>query len=164
MKLLYAPWRSAYRVPTNTTGCVFCAQLTSNQDTTHCIIQRFEYCAVMLNIYPYNAGHVLVVPYNHVAELDQLSCQERSNLMHAATISTTVIRTALECEGINLGLNIGKASGGSIPEHIHMHIVPRWIGDTNFLVTVADTKPLSADLTQIYYTLKNAFSVVSSET
>lgn len=164
MKLLYAPWRSAYTITDKAqTDCVFCTQLVSTRDTEHFILQRFKHCAVMLNIYPYNAGHLLVIPYSHSATLEQLSPDERSNIMHAATVSTSILRTALSCDGINIGLNMGKASGGSIPQHLHLHAVPRWFGDTNFLVTTVDTKPLSVDLVTLYHTLKNAFLAIPPE-
>lgn len=157
MKLLYAPWRSAYATTGTRPECVFCTQLAHKSDTEHFILQRFTHCAVLLNIYPYNAGHLLVIPYSHSATLEQLTADERADIMHAASITTRILHIALSCDGINIGLNMGKASGGSIPEHLHLHVVPRWFGDTNFLVTTVDTKPLSVDLVGLYHKLKKAF-------
>jgi ATP adenylyltransferase len=158
MRLLYAPWRNTYLGQEGTPkGCVFCNALAQEQDEKHFIIKRFTYCGVMLNIYPYNAGHILLVPYTHTSQLHNLSLEERSELMEALSISTLLLEKILSCNGINTGINMGKASGGSMPDHLHIHIVPRWWGDTNFLVALADTKHISFDLCALYTTLKEAF-------
>lgn len=158
MKLLYAPWRSNYLTQeSNSSGCSFCTQISEQQDEKNFILARFNYCTVFLNLYPYNSGHVLVVPYTHESNLNNLSTQERHELIDITSLTIKILQDTLNCDGTNMGLNIGKASGGSIPDHLHAHIVPRWLGDTNFVVTTTDTKVISFDLFITYKKLKKAF-------
>ncbi len=158
MKQLYAPWRSNYaRINDGQTaedGCVFCLQFDQNQDEKNLIIRRFEHHAIILNRFPYNAGHLMVIPYAHVRDLHDLTPDARIELIHITSSIIPAMREILHCEGINVGLNMGKPAGGSIPGHLHLHILPRWMGDTNFLATLADTKPISFDLHEIFRKLK----------
>lgn len=150
MNHLYAPWRSAYNNKKDGV-CVFCKKSSDTCDAESFIIKRLTHCYVMLNLFPYNAGHLLIIPYAHQASLDELTPEARQEIMEVSSRSTTILREVLHAEGINIGLNIGgKAAGGSIPEHLHMHILPRWLGDTNFLVTLAETKQISVDMHGIY--------------
>lgn len=162
---MYAPWRSNYttsEVRTKKEGikkdeCVFCEQFAENKDAKHFILKRFAHNAVMLNKFPYNTGHLLIIPFAHKATLDQLSKAARTELMELIAKSSHIVRTALKADGVNIGLNIGKESGSSIPSHLHVHVLPRWKGDTNFLPTLADTKQISVDLHDTYKQLKKAF-------
>lgn len=166
MEMLYAPWRSEYTSNTHEgkngrapeEGCVFCNQFASKKDVEHGIIKRFDNTIVILNKYPYNAGHILILPINHVGSLDQLSPQIRAELMELINLSVKTVKTALKAEGVNVGINIGKAAGAGIPSHLHVHILPRWCGDTNFMPTIGQTKVISFDLNTIYATLSKAFS------
>lgn len=165
MKLLYAPWRSAYSLRAETCrneycvpeACVFCVQLKENTDEKNLILKRFENTFVALNKYPYNAGHLLVLPLEHKADLEDLSDKTRHELIEVTTQCTTILKRELKCHGLNVGLNLGISAGGSIPSHLHMHIIPRWQGDTGFLVPLTETKVISFDLNEIYQKLKTQF-------
>ena len=156
MKHLYAPWRSTY-VKEKSNGCPFCLK-DNTDDSEHFILKRLEHTIIMLNLYPYNPGHILVVPIEHADTLDKLTKETRAELMEAITQSATILKTALGADGVNIGFNLGgKAAGGTIPEHLHGHVLPRWHGDTNFLPLLAQTKQLSADLLEVYKKLKQVF-------
>ena len=168
MKKLFAPWRNNYTTGTahNTDGtetkdqCVFCTQLQENNDATHFIIRRFVYSAVILNLYPYNAGHLLIIPFEHKGRLHDFSKKARAELMELTTHSTTILTKTLKAPGINVGLNLGKSAGAGIPAHLHMHVLPRWLGDTNFMPTIGQTKIISTDLEEIYKKLKPPFNAL----
>jgi len=160
MKHLYAPWRSNY-VTNNSENkeCVFCLPAQTENDGHKFIIKRFNHCFVMLNLYPYNPGHLLVVPYEHTHSLTTLQPATRHEIIDVIAQSMTILEKIINAQGINVGANIGgQAAGGSIPDHVHMHVLPRFLGDTNFLVTLADTKQISANLAQIYTKLSTAFN------
>jgi ATP adenylyltransferase len=112
---------------------------------------------VMLNRFPYNAGHLLILPYAHKAGLNELSKEDRQELTELTNASIEIVKRELTCDGVNIGANLGKAAGAGIPSHLHMHILPRFLGDTNFLPTLADTKQISFDLGKIYTRLKPHF-------
>lgn len=168
MKKLYAPWRSSYTTSTARTKnentkkneCVFCSQIKEKKDAKHFILKRTKNSIVMLNLYPYNAGHLLVLPVSHTATLDKLSKEQRAELMELVSQTSSIVTKILGAEGVNVGLNLGKASGAGIPSHLHFHVLPRWIGDTNFLPTLSDTKQISFDLKKIYTQLKKGFENV----
>lgn len=163
MKKLYAPWRAAYakriHAQENDTACTFCRIIATKDDSAEFILKRGMHCVTVLNKYPYNAGHLLVVPLMHVAQLHELTSEIRGELMEAVSYAADVVRKTLGAEGHNVGINIGKAAGAGIPEHIHVHVLPRFFGDTNFLPTLADTKQISFDLNEIYATLHDAFAL-----
>lgn len=169
MKMLYAPWRSEYTNDTKAgknegaseERCVFCNQFASDKDVEHGIIKRFDHSIIILNKYPYNAGHILILPLNHVDSLDKLVPKIRAELMELITASVGTIKMALKAEGVNVGINIGKAAGAGIPAHLHIHLLPRWNGDTNFMPTIGQTKVISFDLNTIYETLSKAFASVT---
>jgi len=117
------------------------------------VLARNEHVLVLLNKYPYNTGHLLIIPLNHVAQLSDLSPEVRASIMEATAEWSQIVQRELNCQGFNIGLNIGKISGGSIPDHLHMHVLPRWQGDTNFLVTLAETKLISFSLSDLYHAL-----------
>ncbi|MDR3551128.1 MAG: HIT domain-containing protein [Candidatus Babeliales bacterium] len=166
MKQLYAPWRESYSasLAQNKSGsaltadeCVFCSSFNDNTDEQHLIFRRFSHMIVMLNLFPYNAGHILILPIAHIANLDELSPQARCELIELTTHATTIVKEVLGCHGVNVGLNLGKAAGAGIPNHLHMHVLPRFAGDTNFLPVLADTKQISFDLPKMYQKLKPSF-------
>jgi ATP adenylyltransferase len=150
MNRLYAPWRSEYITEEKTTECPFCLAARSSDDQAHYVLSRNHAVVVLLNKYPYNAGHVLIVPVAHCATLEGLTSQVRGAIMEAATVWSGILQKALSCQGLNIGFNLGIVSGGSIPDHIHMHVLPRWAGDTNFLATLSDTKLISFNLQDVY--------------
>lgn len=168
MKCLFAPWRTQYTKDADITKhnnilqdqCVFCKQLACNNDEQHFILRRFEHNIVILNLFPYNAGHLLVMPLTHHAKLEELSKQTRTEMMELVMHCTHIVQKILKCEGVNVGLNLGKAAGAGIPSHLHMHVLPRWTGDTNFLPIFGETKQISFDLTEIYKKLKPEFDSI----
>jgi len=168
MKSLYAPWRSNYvkddvRGKTEDTqkqDCAFCQKISINQDSKHFILGRFNHFVVMLNLYPYNAGHLLIVALDHKNCLKDLTPDARKELIELTSASTDILQNTMKAQGINIGINIGKAAGASIPAHLHEHILPRWVGDTNFLPTLAETKQISVDLPQLYKQLKPHFQAI----
>jgi len=165
MDYLYAPWRSAYtegvvrskepNVPAS--ECVFCGKLADHSDEQHFVLRRFGRTVVLLNLFPYNAGHLLIMPLAHCAELEQLDAETQSEMMWLVSKSTRILKDVLGAEGMNIGLNLGKAGGAGVPAHLHIHVLPRWTGDTNFLPTLAETKQISFDLNDIYTKLKPVF-------
>ncbi len=166
MKNLYSPWREAYaqevdskskRTETTSQECVFCQQLAENQDEENLILKRFKHCYVMLNKYPYNAGHMLVLPLTHRAQIYDVESQVRSELMEIVSKATEIASTVLKAEGCNVGINLGKAAGAGIPSHLHIHVVPRWTGDTNFMPVVGEVKQISFDLNKMFEKLKVTF-------
>ncbi len=169
MKRLYAPWRQDY--VTGMTGksdkknktkddCVFCSQFKIvEEDDKHFIIKRFKYCVVMMNYYPYNAGHLMILPFEHKGDLSELSASVRAEMMEALNICVQVIGKVMNAEGFNIGINLGVAGGGGIPSHLHIHVLPRWKGDTNFLETIGQTKLISSDFVRVFKDLKEGFSL-----
>lgn len=168
MKRLYAPWRTSYAKKISSEKgdgateqtCIFCKQFQDNKDTDYFILRRFKNTVVMLNLYPYNAGHLLVLPLHHCPDFSAMSREIRSEMMEVITLSIQVLQETLKAPGINVGLNLGKAAGAGIPSHLHMHIIPRWEGDTNFLPLIADTKQISVDLHKMYAQLLPAFEKI----
>lgn len=166
MKHLYAPWRKKYvndvvrgkREDSPENECVFCSHATEpEKDVENLVLARTKHHLIMLNLYPYNAGHLLISSLEHKKSLEDLSKESRAELIELATKSTDVVKKVLNAEGVNVGLNMGKAAGAGIPGHIHMHILPRWLGDTNFLPLLTDTKQISLDLHEMFKKLKPHF-------
>lgn len=168
MKKLYAPWRADYttgsahknRENQSQDECIFCQQIYSQEDEKHFVLKRFEHHLVMLNLYPYNAGHLLILSLEHSASLSELSTSARAELIELTTICVEILKQALSAHGINVGINLGKAAGAGIPSHLHTHVLPRFVGDTNFMPTLANTKVISFDLQEIYQKLKPYFAQV----
>lgn len=143
MERLWSPWRMQYVTTADGDGgCIFCNHLAAGDDERAHILFRGEHCFVLLNAFPYNTGHLMVAPFRHVAELDELSTDERAEMMEVTNRSVEIIRAAMGAHGFNVGMNLGRVAGAGIPGHCHMHVVPRWGGDTNFMTTVGETKVL----------------------
>lgn len=165
MDILYAPWRSAYasdvarakKEGTDTDECVFCTNLAQNEDEKYFIFKRYKHCVVKLNLFPYNAGHLLVMPLAHHMYLDELAQEVRAEMMELISASRKILADVLDAQGANIGFNVGKVAGAGMPSHIHAHVLPRWSGDTNFLPLLAQTKQISFDLREVYQKLKPAF-------
>lgn len=165
MDKLYAPWRDCYvqdhvkkAKPCDEKHCVFCdvfAQKVSDKQAF--VLYRNDKLAIMLNLYPYNGGHVLVFPKQHSSEFFELSEDVLQELMVTVSKSMKILKQVLRSDAINFGANVGKYAGAGIPEHVHMHIVPRWGGDTGFMPVIAQTKQVSVDLSKMYKQLKPAF-------
>lgn len=147
MDYLWTPWRYSYVTAADReTGCIFCDKLQHAEDRDAYIVYRGKQCFVCLNTFPYTSGHVMVVPYQHVNELRKLSA-EAANEMTAISQRLEGVLHDLYCpDGLNIGMNIGKAAGAGIEGHIHLHILPRWVGDTNFMTVTAETRVLPETL------------------
>lgn len=169
MDYLWTPWRYAYvKSADSTFGCVFCAilqestssdaEVQATADRKHFIVHRGRECFVILNSFPYNAGHVMVIPYAHLDELQKLSTSAAHEMMDLAQRVETVLRQLYNPDGVNLGMNIGKAAGAGVAGHIHMHVLPRWTGDTNFMTVVGETRVLPETLDTTWERMKAAFS------
>jgi ATP adenylyltransferase len=146
LERLYTPWRLAYVTgAARSADCVFCAALT-NEDADSLIVFRGSTCFVILNLFPYNNGHLMVVPRRHIASLVEATPGELNEMMDLVRRAEIALREAFEPHGMNMGLNLGKAAGAGILEHLHFHVVPRWVGDTNFMTVVGQTRVLPQEL------------------
>jgi len=154
---LWAPWRMAYIGGAHREGCLLCEVPSADADRTNLVLHRGPLSYVIMNRYPYNNGHLMIVPYRHCAGLGQLSPEESLEIMQVAQRSTQVLETAFGAEGFNIGFNLGKAAGAGIAGHLHLHVVPRWVGDTNFMPVLADTKVMPDYLEATYATLVPLF-------
>ncbi len=161
MDVLWSPWRYAYIKSCNTAsaadngGCVFCGILNRPvSDEENFILYRAEFNFVILNIYPYISGHLMVVPYAHLADLDRAEKKITDELMDLTKRCQTALREVYEPHGFNLGMNFGKAAGAGVAEHFHLHILPRWVGDANFMTAIGETRTIPEDLRTTYAKLK----------
>ncbi|MGB9856944.1 MAG: HIT family protein [Dictyoglomaceae bacterium] len=150
MKRLCCPWRIKYITLPKTNKCVFCESIKENDDEKNLILLRGEYSFIMLNLYPYNNGHLMVIPYSHKNNLTYLSKEEYSEMMFLAQLSIEALQKVMNPHGFNLGMNIGTSAGAGIADHVHLHVVPRWEGDSNFMLVVANTKVIPEDLPSTY--------------
>jgi ATP adenylyltransferase len=148
---LWAPWRIEYITGPKDGGCIFCAAAASrNEDPAHQPVDRTEHCLTMLNAFPYAPGHVMVAPVRHIGALEDLDSNEMLETMQLARRAILAIRRAMNPDGFNVGFNLGKVAGAGIVDHVHMHVVPRWSGDANFMPVLADTNvmPQALEATQ----------------
>ncbi|WP_025270694.1 HIT family protein [Hippea sp. KM1] len=155
MERLWAPWRIGYILSDKKEdGCVFCNALKANNDEERLVLYRAEFSFIIMNLYPYNAGHLMVVPNRHIDSPLKLTKQEQAEMFELVNKGIEAINRIMNPDGFNLGMNLGKSAGAGIDDHIHIHIVPRWNGDTNFMSTVSDTKVISEALRETYKKLK----------
>jgi ATP adenylyltransferase len=159
MDYLWTPWRYQYVTRSGEAAeCIFCA---AAEDTRHdrerLVVHRGQHNLVMLNRYPYTSGHLMVVPYQHVATLDDLEDDTLVELIRLARVTERNLRVVYHPEGLNLGLNIGRSAGAGIANHIHLHALPRWTGDTNFMTAVGETRVLPEELEVTWGRMRAAF-------
>lgn len=148
---MWSPWRSAYIDSFNTgikeTGCVFCAAQTCDMnDEKSLLVFKGLNTFIVLNLYPYNNGHMMVVPYRHISSFTELTQEENADIMQNLQLASKALTEVMKPQGFNIGANIGKAAGAGIDTHLHFHVVPRWNGDTNFMPALGDVKVISQDL------------------
>ncbi len=160
MERLWAPWRVEYFKIEKYKGCFLCDYPKMDKDDETFIVWRGKNVFIILNRFPYNSGHVLIAPYRHVSDLSELTKDEVLELHYASTLIMKAIKQEFRPHGFNVGLNLGKAAGASIYDHLHLHVVPRWDGDTNFMPVIADTKVVSEGLEETYKRLKKAISEI----
>lgn len=161
MERLWSPWRSKYIESFNEKKdesddyCLFCDALnTPEKDDERYVLYRGQSCYVIMNLYPYNSGHLMIVPYRHLSALTEMSDEEYLEIMQLLKRCTEALDRTMSPHGFNVGANIGRVSGAGIDHHIHFHIVPRWNGDTNFLPVLGDTKVISEEMPKTYRKLK----------
>ena len=157
LERLYTPWRLAYVTgAAKSADCVFCAAI-AGPDADPLIVFRGSTCFVILNLFPYNNAHLMIVPKRHVASLAALSEPERAEMMQLAAVAESAITEAYAPHGMNMGINLGKPAGAGVPGHIHLHVVPRWNGDTNFMSVIGHTRVLPEELPQTAEKLRPIF-------
>ena len=164
MERLWAPWRKAYIRPEaqKTKGCLFCRLLAQNRDAQNYILKRTPSSFALLNLYPYNSGHVLVVPKRHVGATETMTDPEKLDWLRLYDEILRALKASLKPHGFNVGLNLGKAGGAGVTGHLHLHVVPRWKGDTNFVPILGDTKVISESLESVYETLRRELPASSA--
>jgi ATP adenylyltransferase len=163
LERLYTPWRLAYVTgDAKSADCVFCGALAS-QDADPLIVFRGSTCFVILNLFPYNNGHLMVVPNRHISSLVDATADELCEMMNLARRSEIALREAFSPQGLNMGLNLGKAAGAGILDHLHLHVVPRWNGDTNFMTVVGETRVLPEELSVSAERLRPIFERLGHE-
>lgn len=153
--ILYAPWRTDYIAGKKIEGCVFC-HISANgiDDVNLHVLHRDEHCFVVMNLYPYTPGHFMIIPHHHTDALEALDAQTWIHMSALAQKGVKMFKEGFGAHGVNIGMNLGRAGGAGIAEHIHMHLVPRWEGDTNFMTSIAHTRVYSTDFDDIYNKLK----------
>ncbi|HEV2829255.1 MAG TPA: HIT domain-containing protein [Pyrinomonadaceae bacterium] len=159
MDRLWSPWRYEYiasNSSANSNNCIFCSLRDDPQnDERNFVVYRGNRNFVVLNIYPYISGHLLIVPHEHVGDLDAASKETTDELMDLTKRCQTALREAYQPAGFNIGMNLGKSAGAGIVDHIHIHILPRWTGDTNFMSTIGNTRVIPEDLSTTYQKLRD---------
>ena len=157
---IWAPWRLEYvkdAGKNNDEECIFCAKPAQDDDEASLIVHRGERCFVILNLFPYTNGHLMVAPYEHAAALQALDAETTGEMMALAQRGINALEEGYSPHGYNVGFNQGRVAGAGVEHHIHMHVVPRWAGDNNFMPVIADTKVMPQTIEQSYAALKGAF-------
>ena len=158
---IWAPWRLKYvkdASKDNEEECIFCAKPAEDDDEANLIVHRGDSCFVLLNLFPYTNGHLMVAPYEHIARLQDLTAETVREIMTLAQQAMAGLESTYEPHGYNVGFNQGRVAGAGFEHHIHMHVVPRWGGDTNFMPVIADTKVMPQTLEESYEALRGSFA------
>jgi len=166
MEIKFTPWRMAYIANADTpadTECVLCARGRASPDSSNLVLYQGTTCYVLMNLYPYNTGHLMIVPYIHTADLAGLETESAEELFALTRRSVAILMQAFQPHGFNIGMNLGRTAGAGIDEHLHMHIVPRWDGDANFMPIVGGTKLIPEALDQTYAKLRPRFDQIGAE-
>ena len=162
MKRLFSPWRSTYiasfKEPKRGKECLFCRIAKERKDSQNLVVWRGKLCYLVMNLYPYNSGHLMVVPYRHTAEMGSLTDAENAEIMRTASMAIDALKKVSGPQGFNFGANLGRAAGAGIDKHVHFHIVPRWSGDTNFMPVLSDVKLISEDMAKTWRELRTVLN------
>ncbi|HCJ67312.1 MAG TPA: HIT family hydrolase [Elusimicrobia bacterium] len=160
MKVIWAPWRMKFikEWRKKKPNCIFCEKCEQKNDQKNLLLYRGKKSFILLNLYPYNNGHLMVAPYRHKPDFNDLTKEELTNLLETARLGVNLLKKTLNPEGFNLGINLGKIAGAGIKDHLHIHIVPRWAADTNFMPICGETKVIPESLTATYKKLKKTLS------
>ena len=155
MEYVYAPWRYSYVSEEKIEGCVFCHIAKNLEDDKLQVLFSDEYCYVVMNKYPYSPGHMMVVPHFHTSNIEDLESDVWIQMSIRARQGVKLLKEVMPCEGVNIGMNLGKAAGAGIEQHVHYHMLPRWLGDTNFISSIGGTRVYPANFDEIFNKLKN---------
>lgn len=158
--ILWAPWRMEYIKSAKEAGCIFCDKPRQNNDRENFIVHRGTHCFVIMNKYPYNNGHLMIVPYRHQGDIEGLNAAEKEEMMVLLQVSARALKKVMSPHGFNVGMNVGKIAGAGIEDHLHFHLVPRWNADTNFMPVTGHTKVVSEGLGETWEKLKEVFQKV----
>jgi ATP adenylyltransferase len=158
MERLWAPWRMEYILNKKPDGCIFCLKEENDKEREILLLYRAKHSFVMMNRYPYCNGHLLVSPYRHLADMSGLTDAEMLDLFATVKLSCDVLSAKFSPQGFNIGINIGKAAGAGVDDHMHIHVVPRWVGDTNFMTVIADVRVMPENLMATYDKLLAGFT------
>lgn len=159
MQHLCAPWRSEY-FSAKKNSCVFCDVINSDDDDKNGVLFRAKHCFGIMNLYPYSPGHFMIIPNQHTDKIEELDEQTWFEMSKFVRLGVEILKKELYANGVNIGMNLGKAAGAGIAEHVHYHLVPRWSGDTNFITTISDVRVNGAPFHPLFEKLKKAFSAV----
>jgi ATP adenylyltransferase len=157
---LWAPWRIAYILGEKEKTCLFCRVAAEDNDVENLVLLRGRLSFVIMNLYPYNPGHLMVAPYEHISELEELAPETLSEMMLFSQHCCRILKKTMSAHGLNAGFNLGEIAGSSIKEHIHLHIVPRWQGDNNFMPVLADMRVMPQALEDTYAMLAVEFTKI----
>ncbi|MBN2601069.1 MAG: HIT domain-containing protein [Candidatus Marinimicrobia bacterium] len=157
MKRLWAPWRIEYIKSPKEDACFFCKYLQENKDDRNLVLYRGKSACVVMNYYPYNNGHLMIAPYQHTSEINELDNVTKLEIMNLIAHCQEALTEMLHAQGFNVGINIGEVAGAGLKEHLHIHVVPRWNGDTNFMPVSGHAKVISQGLRETWETLRNYF-------
>jgi ATP adenylyltransferase len=162
MDVLWAPWRMAYIGGPKDQRCLFCVQLASDDPRTGLVLARPRNGIIMLNRYPYANAHLMVAPQRHTADLNVLSAAEYADLSEHVRRAAAILHQEFQPEGLNIGINLGRAAGAGIADHLHWHLVPRWVGDVNFMPVIGQTRVLPEHLENLWDRLRPRFAVLET--
>ncbi len=163
---LWAPWRMKYidGIDNNDNGgCIFCDKIQENDDKNNYILYRGKACYIIMNIFPYNNGHLMIVPYQHTCEMEDLGDETQLEMMKTVELVIAAFKSTMRPDGFNVGMNLGRTAGAGIADHLHIHVVPRWNGDTNFMPIIGCTKVISESLEDTYEKLYQAIEHILKE-
>jgi ATP adenylyltransferase len=158
MEYLWTPWRSTYmKEKRGKTKCIFCEAAASTEDAQNLVVYRGQFCFVILNRYPYTSGHLMIAPYRHVSRLTAVDEATTAEMMRFVRGAETAIQESYSPDGLNMGMNLGEAAGAGIEQHIHLHVLPRWKGDANFMTSVGETRVIPETLEETYRKVREAW-------
>ena len=164
MEHIWSPWRYKYIASVDAReGCVFCIARDEGRDRENLVLHRAELNFVILNLFPYTSGHLMIVPYDHLDSLASLSLAATAEMMELAKASQKALQAEYKPDGFNIGMNLGRSAGAGVADHVHLHVVPRWVGDGNFVSIIGETRVLPEDLSTTYDRLKRYFNADSNE-
>ena len=162
MENIWAPWRMDYILNEKENSCIFCDKSKENEDKKNLILLRKNLCFVIMNLYPYNNGHIMIAPYRHFGNVTEANREESLEIFETMQDCVKILEKTFKPDGFNIGINLGRVAGAGIKDHVHLHIVPRWEGDTNFMPVLADVRVIPEHISKTYNTLKENFEGFNS--